>query len=182
MRPIKPFIMAGLLAGCATVTHGPEQRVMVSTPGAPQADCTITSTTLGTRKFKTPEAINIPRSSEKINITCTKKCFEDATRAFEPVINGEDLAIGGLIGGLGPVAIDAATKRAYNYAYDFVIPMTSNHKCSSHRKGFLQGDQKDFDNQIKDFNFDEAPEPLPEIVPDNKKTTNPNAVESSKIK
>ena len=182
MSPIKPFIMAGLLAGCATVTHGPEQRVMVSTPGAHQAYCAMTSTTVGTRKFTTPEAINIPRSSEKITVSCHKKCFYDATKTFDPVINGEDLAIGGFIGGIGPVAIDAATSRAYNYAYDVDIPMSSNHKCAAYRKGFLQGDKKDFDNEIKDFKFDEPPAPLSDAIQEPKKPNEPHIPDNTKIK
>jgi len=169
MNRLKPLLCAAFLSGCATMTHGPQQRVAVSTPGAPHAECTLTSPTLGVQKFITPEAINIPRSSEKISVSCHKKCFDDATKTFQPVLNGEDLAVGGLIGGIGPVAIDAATGRAYNYAYDFDIPMRSNHRCASHRKEFLQGDQKDFNNEIKDFNFDEPPAPLPEAVQEPRK-------------
>jgi len=169
MKHLKALLLVIFLSGCATVTHGPQQRVMVSTPGAPHAECTLTSTTLGTQKFITPEAINIPRSSEKITVTCHKKCFDDATKTFRPTLNGEDLAVGGFIGGIGPVAIDAATGRAYNYPYDFDVPMRSNHKCAAHQKEFLQGDKKDFDNEIKDFNFDEPPVPLPEVSQEPKK-------------
>jgi len=182
MKLLRAFIFAVLLSGCASVTHGPQQRVIISTPGAPQADCTMISTTLGTRKFTTPEAINIPRSSEKITITCHKKCFHDATATFKPIINGEDLAVGEVIGGLASVAIDAATGRAYNYVYDFSILMQSNHRCTFHRKGFLQGDQKDFDNEIKDFNFDKPLVPLPEAVQETKKANEPIILESPKIK
>jgi hypothetical protein len=182
MRRLRAFLFAVLLSGCATVSHGPQQRVMVSTPGAPHAECALTSATLGARKFITPEAINIPRSSEKISITCHKQCFHDATKTFDPVLNGEDLAVGGLIGGIGPVAIDAATGRAYNYTYDFRIPMKSNRRCAAHRKGFLQGDQKDFDNEIKDFNFDQLPAPLPETISEPKKSSDPIIPDNTKIK
>ena len=173
MRRLRVFLFAVLLPGCATISHGPQQRVMVSTPGAPHAECTLTSTTLGTQKFITPEAINIPRSSDKITIACHKKCFDEATKTFDPVLNGEDLAVGGLIGGIVPVAIDAATDRAYNYAYDFRIPMTSNRRCTAHRKGFLQGDKKDFDNEIKDFNFDEPSAPQPRAIQELKTVDDP---------
>lgn len=164
------------------MSHGPQQRVMVSTPGAPHAECTLTSETLGARKFITPEAINIPRSSEKITIACHKKCFDDETKTFGPALNGEDLAVGGLIGGIGPVAIDAATGRAYNYTYDFSIPMKSSRRCAAHRKGFLQGDKKDFDNEIKDFNFDQLSAPLPEPIQEPKKTNYPSITDNTKIK
>ena len=182
MKKLGAFLFAILLSGCATMTHGPQQRVMVSTPSAPHAECTLTSATLGARKFISPEAINIPRSSEKISITCHKKCFDDATKTFDPVLNGEDLAISGLIGGIGPVTIDAATGRAYNYAYNFDVPMSSNHKCSAHRKGFLQGDQKDFDNEIKDFKLDEPPAPLSDAIQEPKKANDPNIPDNTKIK
>jgi len=182
MRRLRAFLFAVLLPGCATMSHGPQQRVMVSTPGAPHAECTLTSETLGDRKFITPEAINIPRSSEKITIACHKKCFDDATKTFGPTLNGEDLAVGGLIGGIAPVAIDAATGRAYNHAYDFSIPMKSNRRCSAHRKGFLQGDQKDFDNEIKDFNFDQPPTPLLETIQEPKKANDPSIPDNTKIK
>jgi hypothetical protein len=170
MKLLRALLLVILLSGCANMTHGPQQRVMVSTPGAPHAECMLTSATLGARKFITPEAINIPRSSEKISIRCQKKCFDDATKTFDPVLNGEDLAIGGLIGGIGPVAIDAATDRAYNYAYDLHVPMKSNRGCAAHRKGFLQGDKKDFDNEIKDFKFDEPLAPLLEAIQEPKKS------------
>jgi hypothetical protein len=182
MNRLKPLLCAAFLSGCATMTHGPQQRVAVSTPGAPHAECTLTSPTLGVQKFITPEAINIPRSSEKISVSCHKKCFDDATKTFQPVLNGEDLAVGGLIGGIGPVAIDRATGSAYNYTYDFSIPMKSNHRCAAHRKGFLQGDQKDFDNEIKDFNFDQLPAPLPETISEPKKSNDPIIPDNTKIK
>jgi len=182
MKLLKPFIFAILLSSCATISHGPQQRVIVSTPGAPHAECTLTSTTLGTRNFITPEAINIPRSSETINVSCRKKCFDDVTKTFGPIINGEDLAVNGVITGLPPVAIDAATGRAYNYSYDFVITMKSNHKCSPNRKGFLQGNKRDFDNQIRDFKFDELVDPLPDTLPDPNKTNDTSASENTKSK
>ena len=182
MKLLKPFIFVAFLSSCATMSHGPEQRVIVSTPGAPHAECTLTSATLGARNFTTPEAINIPRSSEIITVSCRKKCFDDATKTFGPVINREDLAINGVITGLPPVAIDAATGRAYNYSYDFAVPMKSNHKCSPHRKGFLQGDQRDFDNQIRDFKFDEPADPLPDTLPDPNKTNDTSASENTKTK
>ncbi len=155
---------------------------MVSTPGAPHAECTLTSVTLSTRKFITPEAINIPRSSEKISITCQKKCFDEATKIFDPILNGEDLAVGGLLGGIAPVAIDAVTGRAYNYAYDFSIPMTSNRRCAAHQKRFLQGDKKDFDNEIKDFNFDEPSSSLPEAIQEPKKANDLSMPDNAKNK
>lgn len=181
MKWFRPYLYATILSGCATITHGPQQRIMVSTPGAPHAECTLTSPTLSVQKFITPEAINIPRSSEQISVTCRKKCFDDVTKTFNPVINGEDLATGVLIGGIGPVMIDAVTGQAYNYAYDFSISMKSNHRCTIQRKGFLQGNQKDLNNEIKDFYFDEPPVPLPEAVQEPKKTNDQNA-QSLKIK
>lgn len=173
MRRLRVFLFAFLLPGCATISHGPHQRVMVSTPGAPHAECTLTSETLGARKFITPEAINISRSSQKITIMCHKKCFDDATKTFDPALNGEDLVVGGFIGGIAPVAIDAATGRAYNYPYDFIIPMKSNRRCAAHQKGFLQGDQKDFNNEIKDFNFDEPSAPQPRAIQELKTVDDP---------
>lgn len=165
--------MTAAISGCATATHGPKQRVIVSTPGAPKAECTLKSHSLGVRRFTTPEAIDVPRSDEAVEISCHKKCFHDETKTFSSKLNAEELASNGFFGGfgaVGPIAIDLATKKAYDYTYDFIIEMKSNGQCRSKRKGFLDGDPKDFDNNIKDFSFDESPKPLPEISPEDLKT------------
>lgn len=155
-------LMALILSGCASVSHGPKQRVMVSSPGAPYARCTISSSTLGVQSFTTPEAFMIPRSSDNIIISCSKDCFEDAQKTFTPSVNGEDVASNGFFGGAAPALIDYSTKKLYNYNYDFIIEMKPLNKCRIKKKGFLDGNQKDFDNQIKDFSFDANSKSMPE--------------------
>ena len=186
MRLSRIVFMALAVSGCASATHGTKQRVMVSTPGAPKAECRLTSKSLGTQRFLTPEAVEIPRSSEAIEISCHKKCFYDETKTFNSSINAEDLASNGFFvgfAGAAPIAIDLATKKAYNYTYDFVVQMKPDHRCRSKRKGFLDGDPKDFDNRIQDFSFDDNPAPLPDPAPeDMKNTPQPPEAQEKKVK
>lgn len=149
------------------MTHGPKQRVMITTPGAPKAECTLSSKSMAEQHFTTPEAIELPRSSEVVEVHCHKKCFYDEIKTFTPVINGEDLASNGFFGGAAPLAIDLTTKKAYNYSYDLTIEMKPNRRCRAKRKGFLDGDPKDFDNRIDDFTFDDGPKPLPDATSKN---------------
>jgi 5-histidylcysteine sulfoxide synthase len=46
----------------------------------------------------------------------------------------------------------------------------------------LKGDQKDFDNEIKDFNFDQLPAPLPETISEPKKSNDPIIPDNTKNK
>lgn len=156
----KALILTFALGGCASMTHGKNQRVIISTPGAPHAVCAVTSESLGVRYIVTPEALVLPRSSEQLKVSCHKKCFEDTARTFEPDLNTEDLASNGFFG-FAPLAVDLATQRAYNYSYDLTLPMSADHRCKKTAKGYLDGNPRDFDNRIEDFSFD-GPPPLPE--------------------
>jgi hypothetical protein len=42
-------LLAGAVAGCATITRGTNQVVAVNTPGVPGATCTLTSSAIGTQ-------------------------------------------------------------------------------------------------------------------------------------
>ncbi len=173
MKLYKFLVIPLTLAGCASLTHGKNQRVLISTPGASHAECTVTSQSLGVQKVITPEALNVPRSSEQITVSCHKQCYVNATKVIAPDLNTEDLASNGFFG-IATVAIDAATKRAYNYTYDFVVPMKLKPGCNRSSKGFLDGNPKDFNNQIHDFSFDDKPPPpLPEETPMDLKLPEP---------
>lgn len=162
MKLSKLLIIPLALSGCASLTHGKNQRVLISTPGASHAECIVTSQSLGVQRVVTPEALNIPRSSEQVSVSCHKQCYENATKIIDPDLNTEDLASNGFFG-IATVAVDVATKRAYNYTYDFVVPMKLKPGCKRSGKGFLDGNPKDFNNQIQDFSFDDKPPPpLPE--------------------
>ncbi len=158
MKLYKFLVIPLALAGCASLTHGKNQHVLISTPGAPHAECTVTSQSFGVKRVVTPEALNIPRSSEQITVSCHKQCYENVTKTIDPDLNTEDLASNGFFG-IATVAIDAATKRAYNYAYDFVVPMKLKSGCKKSGKSFLDGNPRDFNNQIQDFSFDDKPPP-----------------------
>lgn len=144
------------ISGCASVTRELKQRVLISTPGAPNTKCSLTSKSLGRLIFTTPEAFEIPRSSETVEIRCHKTCFHDMTKSFTPSINDEDLASNAFFGGVAPLGIDLATKKYYNYSYDLIIQMSPDNRCGLSRKNFLDGDSKDFNNQISDFSFSDS--------------------------
>lgn len=148
------------LSACASATNGAKQRVMVSAPGAVNAKCSLISPSLGVQYFTTPEAIEISRSSEEIQIHCQKKCFKDSVSRYKPVINSEDLASNVFLGGVVPLAIDMTTKKYYSYNHEINIEMSRDGRCQKELKGFLDGEPKDYDNRIKDFSFDSSDEPI----------------------
>jgi hypothetical protein len=162
------LIVSAALSSCASMTNGPKQRVMVSTPGAPKAECSLYSKNTYMQSFVTPEALELPRSSEPIKIMCHKICFIDSERIFSPVITSENLISNSLLGGPGSLAIDLATKKSYNYTYEFMIKMEPDKRCKSAKKGFLDGDPKDFDNRIEDFSFDEKIAPALDTTANDK--------------
>ncbi len=145
--------MTVALSGCASSTRGKDQRIMVTTPGAPGASCRLLSDSQEIYSFTTPEAIQLSRASGPVEVRCQKKCFLSVVKIFTPSINGEQ-EINDISADLAFIATNLTTHKSYNYNFDFIIPMKRDSRCKPEGKAFLDGDQNDFDNAIDDFSFD----------------------------
>src|SRR5215467_12720978 len=90
-----------LLSGCATITRGTTQTVSITTPGVPDASCTLTSSTVGTKVVTTPATITLEKGRESVAVHCTKQCYTDGTGViasdFEAMTMG-NIILGGVIG------------------------------------------------------------------------------------
>ncbi len=72
------LLAAGLAAaGCAIIAKVTTQAFAISTPGAPGATCTLTSTVVGSKVVTTSATITLDKSQENINVVCRKQCFQD---------------------------------------------------------------------------------------------------------
>jgi hypothetical protein len=118
------MLLAAVLAaaGCATIATGTTQAVVILTPGAPGATCTLTSTVVGSKVVTTPATITLDTSQENINVVCKKQYFQDGVGVIpartEPMTAGNVL-VGGVIG-LGVVAVSGAMNR-YNDNNQFTM-------------------------------------------------------------
>jgi hypothetical protein len=117
IRVVSVFIVlacASGIAGCATLTKGTTQSVVVSTPGVTGAQCTLKSAAIGSKVVSTPATIVLDKSVESIAVTCKKECFQDGTGLIAS--NTETMAAGNLIaGGIIGLGVDAASGAMNKY-------------------------------------------------------------------
>lgn len=79
------MLLAAALAGaCQTpqqVAQQPPamQKIAIDTPGAPGAQCSLSSVVVGNVSVTTPGAIEVDRSPEIIVVRCRKACYLDAS-------------------------------------------------------------------------------------------------------
>lgn len=110
------------LCGCATIVKGTTQSIAVTTPGVPDAECTLSSSGIGTKVVTTPATLTVEKSSDHITVVCRKECYQDGTGIIashtESMAAGNVLA-GGVIG-LGVDAVSGAMNR-YNTDNQFAM-------------------------------------------------------------
>lgn len=103
------------LVGCATLTKGTTQAVAINTPGVTGAQCTLTSSAIGSKVVSTPASIVLEKGADSIAVLCKKECFEDATGIISS--NAEAMAAGNVIaGGVIGLGIDAASGAMNKYS------------------------------------------------------------------
>lgn len=119
-----------LLAGCATITKGTTQSIAVNTPGVPGAQCTLTSSAIGTKVVTTPGSIVLDKGSDNIAVTCKKECYQDGVGIIQS--NTETMAAGNIIlGGVVGLGIDAASGAMNRYTADNQFAMTPIAGCKA---------------------------------------------------
>jgi hypothetical protein len=122
------FLAAALAAGCATITRGTTQTVSLDTPGAAGAQCTLTSSAVGTKSVVTPATVTLEKGQEAVAVHCTKACYQDGKGIIASNIEGMtagNLVVGGVIG----LGVDAATGAMNKYNPDTQIVMVPIQGC-----------------------------------------------------
>jgi hypothetical protein len=113
------LFMAGLaVAGCATITKGATQVVAVNTPNVPGANCTLTSSAIGTQTVVTPATISLVKGNSDIVVRCTKDCYQDGVGVISSKGN---VYLGG--------AIALGTGAANTYTPEIQVLMTPVPGC-----------------------------------------------------
>lgn len=117
-----------VLASCATLTKGTTQQVSINTPGAVGAQCTLSSSAIGSKIVTTPAVIELSKSQDAIAVTCRKACFQDGIGIISS--NTESMAAGNLLfGGVVGLGIDAASGAMNKYNADNQIAMVPIPGC-----------------------------------------------------
>src|SRR5205807_580780 len=75
-------------AGCATITRGTTQVVVVNTPGVTGATCTLTSASIGTQTAVTPATITLQKGRDNVAVHCRKECYQDGTGIISANLEG----------------------------------------------------------------------------------------------
>jgi uncharacterized protein YceK len=117
-----------VLVGCATITKGTTQAVSINTPGVPGAQCTLTSSAIGTKMVQTPATIVLEKGQDGVTVNCKKECYSDGVGVIAS--NVEAMAAGNIIaGGVIGLGVDAASGAMNKYNTDNQFAMTPIHGC-----------------------------------------------------
>jgi hypothetical protein len=115
-------------SACATLMKGTTQQVVVNTPGAPGAQCTLTSGSIGTKVVNTPATIVLDKSQDAIAVTCKKECFQDGVGIIAS--NTEAMSAGNIVfGGVVGLGVDAVSGAMNKYNADNQIAMVPIPGC-----------------------------------------------------
>jgi len=109
---VSGLVMCGV--GCASITKGTTQAVMLDTPGVQGATCTLTSEGIGSRVVQTPASFVLDKSQHNISVSCKKECYQDAVGIIPS--HTETMTAGNvLVGGVVGLAVDAASGAMNKY-------------------------------------------------------------------
>jgi hypothetical protein len=111
------------LGACASIVEGSSQSVLVTTPGVPDATCTLTSPEIGSQVVRTPGSLTLSKSKHDVQVACTKEGYNDGAGTIAS--NFEGMTLGNLlIGGIIGVGIDAASGAMNKYQPQVAVVMT----------------------------------------------------------
>src|SRR5438105_11586833 len=121
--------LAMITAGCATIVKGTDQQVSIDTPGYSGAECTLTSTSIGSRSLITPAVLTLPKSKENIAVRCHKGCAKGTGIIAS---NTEEMSAGNiLVGGVIGLGVDAASGAMNKYNDQNQIALTADPSCKA---------------------------------------------------
>ncbi len=124
-----PLLLLCLLtAGCATIVKGTTQSIAINTPGVTGAQCTLTSSAIGTKVVYTPATLVVEKGMDNITVRCTKECYQDGAGIISS--NTEAMTAGNiLVGGVIGLGVDAATGAMNKYTPETGIVMVPIQGC-----------------------------------------------------
>jgi hypothetical protein len=109
------------LSGCATIVDGTKQSVSVSTLPVQGAACTLHNSE-GTWYVTTPGSVEVHKTKNDMDITCTKDGFGAGKQVASSHFGGAtfgNIVAGGLIG----AGVDAASGANYYYDNPINVPL-----------------------------------------------------------
>jgi len=117
-----------VVAGCASLTKGTTQSVVVNTPNAKGAICTLSSNSIGSRTVTTPAVTVLEKGKDAIQVRCSKECYEDGVGIIPS--NFEGMTAGNIIlGGIVGLGVDAATGAMNQYPSEISVHMVKSNSC-----------------------------------------------------
>ncbi|HYD15971.1 MAG TPA: hypothetical protein VEA77_06190 [Hyphomicrobium sp.] len=123
-------LAAFIISACATLTKGTTQQVAINTPGVPGAECTLTSSAIGTKIVTTPATIVLDKSQDAIAVTCRKQCYQDGVAIIAS--NTEAMSAGNIVfGGVVGLGVDAVSGAMNKYNADNQVAMVPIQGCRS---------------------------------------------------
>lgn len=116
--------IATFLPACSTVVNGSNQLVKFNTGDVTGAKCKATggSDLAVNEHFVTPAEVKLPRSKKKLDVTCNKEGYKEATKVVHSKVEGStagNVIAGGVIG----IGVDALTGAIYKYPETVYIMM-----------------------------------------------------------
>ena len=128
---MKKLILGSILlalCGCASITRGTTQNVVVNTPNVNGAICTLSSSSIGSRSVTTPAVTNLEKGRDAIQVRCSKECYDDGVGIIPS--NFEGMTAGNIIlGGVIGLGVDAATGAMNQYPSEISIHMAKSNSC-----------------------------------------------------
>ena len=122
------LLLLVFITGCATLTRGTTQTIAIHTPGAPGAQCMLSSSSIASQTLVTPATITLEKGMDSIAVRCRKECFQDGTgvvvSSMEAMTAG-NLLVGGVIG----LGVDAASGAMNKYSPETGIFMAPIPGC-----------------------------------------------------
>ena len=128
MRVIGLMMVCAALAGCATITQGTSQSIVINTPGAAGSTCSLTSSAIPSQTVVTPVVLNVEKSQQSIAVRCQKECYQDGfgiVASNMEVMTAGNLVAGGVIG----LGVDAASGAMHKYASETNVIMVPVQGC-----------------------------------------------------
>jgi len=132
MRRLGGFAVAAVIllaaAGCATITRGTTQVVVVNTPGVPGATCTLTSASIGSQTAVTPATLTLQKGRDNVSVHCSKECYEEGAGIIASNLEGMtagNIVLGGVVG----LGVDAASGAMNSYTAEIQIVMVPIQGC-----------------------------------------------------
>jgi hypothetical protein len=116
------------MSACATLTKGTTQPVAINTPGVQGAECTLVSSSIGTKVVQTPATIVLDKGQAAIAVTCRKQCYQDGVGIIAS--NTEAMSAGNIVfGGVVGLGVDAVSGAMNKYNADNQIAMVPIPGC-----------------------------------------------------